>query len=185
MGVNPIVPLTEKVTFGIPRCSGCGVVFPNSGALGGHARYSKTCTPEVRFWGNVDKSAGPDACWKWTAQKRWDGYGRFLVKGKPQWSHRFAYELHYGPIPEGMHVLHSCDHPECTNPRHLRLGTHDENMAEMHAKGRGNTKLTADDVREIRRLLPVETQKDIAARYGVTPSAISEIKTGKKWQHVQ
>jgi hypothetical protein len=180
-------PLTEKVTFGIPRCSACGTVFPNGGALGGHARYSKTCTPEARFWGNVDKSAGPDACWKWKAQKRWDGYGRFLVKGKPQWSHRFAYELHYGPIPAGQHVLHSCDNPECTNPKHLSLGTHDQNMAEMHARGRAKTKLTADLVRQIKREL-VNWRRGLnsllAEKYGISPSQICTIRKGKQWKHI-
>ena len=52
-------------------------------------------------------------------------------------AHRLAWEMVYGPIPEGMQVLHRCDEPRCCNPGHLFLGTAAENMADMRRKGRG------------------------------------------------
>lgn len=42
-------------------CAGCGLKCSSFGALGNHARFSTTCTPEMRFWGKVDKSAGAKA----------------------------------------------------------------------------------------------------------------------------
>jgi len=78
----------------------------------------------------------PDSgCWVWTGQVYRNGYGGIKVFGKMTATHRFSYELHKGPIPDGMHVLHSCDVKRCINPEHLRLGTHAENMREAAERG--------------------------------------------------
>lgn len=50
--------------------------------------------------------------------------------------HRAAWEVTYGPIPEGASVLHRCDTPLCCNPACLFLGTQDDNMKDMTQKGR-------------------------------------------------
>ena len=47
-----------------------------------------------------------------------------------------------------------------------------------------NAKLTADQVAEIRRLRVDMTQREIAERFGVTPSTISAICRGKTWKSV-
>jgi hypothetical protein len=49
--------------------------------------------------------------------------------------HRYSYELHKGPISEGLHVLHECDNKLCINPDHLRAGTHAENIRDAVARG--------------------------------------------------
>jgi group I intron endonuclease len=47
-------------------------------------------------------------------------------------------------------------------------------------------KLTADDVREIRKLLAAGVlQKEIAKRFGVSKGAITDINRGKNWSHVK
>lgn len=89
-----------------------------------------------RFWEKVDRAEG-DACWEWQAGRFSNGYGQFMrVKHQMALAHRMAYELTNGPIPEGLLVLHRCDNRPCVRPDHLWLGTHSENMRDMHAKGR-------------------------------------------------
>lgn len=75
-------------------------------------------------------------CWEWRGHTYSNGYGAIKVFGRMLTAHRYSYELHKGPIPYGLQVLHSCDNKRCINPDHLRLGTHQENMIEASERGR-------------------------------------------------
>ncbi len=83
-------------------------------------------------------------CLEWTRYTDASGYGVIAIDSQPVGTHRVAWELANGPIPDGLWVLHHCDNPPCcqTDPTegypegHLFLGTHDQNMADMVAKGR-------------------------------------------------
>jgi len=78
----------------------------------------------------------PNECWEWSAGKFKQGYGAFGIDKKMVNTHRVAYELFVGPIPEGLCVLHTCDNPSCVNPNHLFLGTQKDNIQDMVKKGR-------------------------------------------------
>lgn len=93
------------------------------------------------FWHLVDKR-GPDDCWPWQGSL-YVGYGRIKdgQRGRVG-AHRVSWELHHGPIPDGLWVLHRCDNPPCVNPAHLFLGTPGDNVRDMHAKGRWSRRAT-------------------------------------------
>lgn len=86
-----------------------------------------------RFWAKVQVG---DGCWLWLAHTNNKGYGVIGVGNRLHLAHRISYMISYGPIPNGLELLHSCDNPPCVFPGHLRIGTHAENMAEASAKGR-------------------------------------------------
>jgi hypothetical protein len=93
-----------------------------------------------RFWARVKKAPlDSKECWVWTGKPLKSGYGQVQSRGiskMPLLTHRIAWELTYGPIPEGKHVLHHCDNPPCCRPDHLFLGDQISNTADRHAKGR-------------------------------------------------
>lgn len=162
----------------------------------------KDSTVEQRFWSKVQKT---DGCWLWIGA-RFRGrkgqlrYGMFAVNRYPVRAHRFSYELHYGPIPESVKVLHRCDNERCVRPDHLWLGNQLENIQDMVDKGRqgeggkGHThashfgekspiaKLTDTDVLTIRR--SNSSQRDLADAYGVGRTTIRHILERKTWKHL-
>lgn len=87
-----------------------------------------------RFMSRVSPEA-LTGCWLWTGAMQ-HGYGKIRVVMKDVRAHRASWEIHNGPIPDGMCVLHKCDTPLCVNPAHLFLGTQQENIADKQSKGR-------------------------------------------------
>lgn len=75
-------------------------------------------------------------CWIWMRSVAGTGYGDFRRRPKLIAAHRASYEVFKGPIPAGLHVLHSCDVRCCVNPAHLSVGSNAQNIADSMAKGR-------------------------------------------------
>lgn len=114
----------------------------------------KTRPMADRFWEKVDKSAGPDGCWRWTVSTN-HGYGQFYLHGKPARAHRLAYELLVGPIPGGLtldHLCHTrdetcrggddCPHRRCVNPAHLEAVSDLTNRQRGRSPGAEHARVT-------------------------------------------
>ena len=174
-----------------------------------------------RFFRKVEKS---DGCWLWLGAKDRNGYGMFSVgsgrrpdgtrRNSMVLAHRVAYEIEFGPIhscedrfqgnslppsplSRRLCVLHSCESPDCVNPKHLFLGTNLDSVRKMDAKGRrktnalrgadhGRAVLTEAHVREIvrRHFDDKVPQRHLAAEFGVAASTVNHIFTGRLWKHL-
>lgn len=144
----------------------------------------------VRFWQRVDTSGD---CWIWTGNHTSRGYGLLPIGRKVVRAHRVSWELHFGPIPKGLHVLHRCDVRACVNPAHLWLGTHMANMDDRNTKHRqatgerhGFAKLTESSVRDMRaaHVAGGVTVAALARRFDVSYGTAHHVITGRTWRHV-
>lgn len=184
-------------------CGNPACVNPNHLFIDSHSRkgsvldeykhqqhHSKSISWEYRFFTFVDKTSSPNGCWLWTGGVGKHRYGSFKINRKYNAAHRVAYcianNIDIGELPQDLYVLHSCDNPLCVNPDHLRLGTQIDNMMDMMIRGRKKTKLTSDQVREIRREFESGgiTQLSLANKYDMNIASISDIVKYKQWKYV-
>lgn len=130
-------------------------------------------------------------CLVWVGSRDRRGYGYTSDGTKTVKAHRLSYQVHKGPIPDGLLIMHSCDNPPCVNPAHLSVGTVRENALDAVAKGRmvgskaGGAKLREEQVLDIRAQLAAGVKrKVIAAEYGVWEGTIRFIELRRNWKHI-
>lgn len=137
-------------------------------------------------------------CIEFPGGKRKSGYGYTQFMGRQFLAHRLAYALNEFRHPDalkGIVIRHKCDNPRCINVEHLESGTQQDNANDKVSRNRQlkgeqihQSKLTAAQVAEIRALY-VPRSKDanqyqLAQRFGVSQSEISQILSAKRWTHL-
>jgi hypothetical protein len=151
-----------------------------------------------RFWSKVDVKKledgtdDLDACMEWTSGKTIDGYPQFWHNNLNERGNRFIYECFNGKIPEDLQVLHSCDNPSCVNPRHLSIGTNQDNVDDMCNKNRNvkgsqvsTSKLIEKDIEEILLNIYNDVYSDIneiSKDYDISNTVIYRVLSGKLWK---
>ena len=174
------------------------VAQPKHGSNSGERIDASDISPkQIAFMASKIRINTKTGCWEWTGcrvSKTRESYGRLVFGHMPNGhvkmvlAHKLMYAITAGVVPEGYCVLHKCDNPSCVCPKHLMLGTHQENMDDRDRKGRQkspkgskspNAKLTEDQVREIRRIKRQSnpTNKTLGIMFGVCKSTIHRVLT--------
>jgi hypothetical protein len=164
-----------------------------------------------RFWAKVDKTEclgdicgcrkGLGCCWVWTAYRNPAGYGQMGINNRGYLANRITYALEHDipitELPDDIFICHACDVPYCV--RHLFPGTAQDNAQDCIQKGRfvfrppganqginsTSARFTEDEVRIIRGLRGIESQRAIAQRFHCSPSAIAAIHSYTNWKHIK
>lgn len=126
-----LAPIVRRTGCAVEGCerkhSALGFCALHYGRLqrNGHPEHLlRIADARERFETFVDRTEG---CWLWTGSLTYDGYGVFRENNRRTGAHRFAYEYHIGPIPDGLHLDHLCCVRNCVNPEHLEPVTPKEN----------------------------------------------------------
>lgn len=119
----------------------------------------------------------------------YDNVNLFGGKRKSKTVHSLIATAFIGPRPDGQEVRHGCAGRNCNLPSNLCYGTRAENNSD---RWRDGTMLKGEDVKNSRlneaavhrihgEYRSGSNQYEIAKKYGVSQSVISEILSGKKW----
>jgi hypothetical protein len=180
----------------VATCKHCGtkIDFPDAPPEGCvKIRRQSYCSLECRYWSWVIRRAD-DECWGWKGTKHRFGYGMISISGRKKpdvvTAHALSWKIANGrDVPKGMVIMHSCDNPECTNPAHLSVGTHRDNIDDKVRKDRqsrgatnGGAKLSDEQVIQIRN--DPRPQATIAAEHGVSQQLVSRIRRRLMWKHL-
>lgn len=161
-----------------------------------HGKHPKTREQlEEWLWSRVN--IAPSGCWEWIGPLSKDGYGSMVVNyqgEKIYRPHRLCWMICFGEIPNNLRVCHTCDNPKCLNPKHLWLGTMNQNTWDSVLKGRANrakgelnglSKLSIAEVLQIRSMRgDGETFVSIARRFNISRQNARFICIRRTWRHV-
>lgn len=164
-----------------------------------HMRILKHGVPEPKELSILErimqKTDSSGECWLWQGNFYNNGYGRISYQNRQRLVHRLMYALEVGQIPSGKVVMHQCDNKACVNPKHLALGSQADNLLDMHRKGRwyadrrgshnGRSKITEDQVREIRDLrIKGLTCPQISMALKIPLGTVESVASNRTWKHV-
>jgi hypothetical protein len=176
----------EAVPYGYChcRCGGRTNVSPYSHKGRGLVRGE----PRKYINGHQGKCPGPEyaiedrgyetPCWVWQRKRIPSGYGYLNFDGRQWVAHVLYWERVNGPVPDGYELDHLCRVRPCVRPDHLEVVTHALNVQRSMT-----ARLTPEAVAIIRATPRIRgSGRALAERFGVGPTAISDIRNGKTWK---
>lgn len=141
---------------------------------------------EVSNMGRVRRKGKID-CLKINYQST-GGYGRVSI-GKSMAVHKIVALTFNGDRPQGLDINHIDGNKKNNNADNLQYVTRSENCRQacneqglriMRGERHSRTKLSPDDIKDIKSRLSIDKHKDIAKEYGVHPTTIAQIKRRKE-----
>jgi hypothetical protein len=152
-------------------------------------------TPSLvsRFWLGVTKGE-PTACWPWQRALR-NGYGALKHNCQVLSAHVVAWVIANGQILENSIITHDCDNKTCCNPAHLKAGSVESNVQEMHERRvfrapRGqeiySSKLSVEQVADIwaMRASTGHGSRRISRALGLADHLVDGVLDGKNYRHL-
>lgn len=156
---------------------------------------------EANFWSKY-KEDTKTGCWIWEDFLNPKGYGRIKYKlQNGAWVKRSATRMSWGfthkvSLLSDALVCHICDNPPCINPKHLFIGTAQDNTLDCVAKGRHISqthpelipKRYSDSlILEIIRQHKLYKRKytDIAKEFKVSETHVQRIVKGQSRKNIQ
>jgi hypothetical protein len=131
-----------------------------------------------------------DDCIEWPFALSDNGYGRVFYKTRTRVSSQLMCELAHGSMPAPkMQAAHSCGNRKCMNPNHLRWLTRSENEIEKRNHGtsllgEGNHTAKLNNKSALQVYHAHGSVREIAEKFQVSRTTVSEIKSGTRWSHV-
>lgn len=133
----------------------------------------------------------PRGCWEWQGRCH-KGYPKVPRSvDRSRIGHRAMYAMCVGPIPCGLHILHTCDNRRCINPEHLYAGTNADNARDRveRRRARGGSmpneknpfcKFTDVQISEMRaaKASSRASNKLLAKQFQISESHLSHVLNG-------
>jgi hypothetical protein len=168
-----------------------------AGTIKKQPAFKVTRSLKMRFAAKVTKVE--NGCHIWTGTIQRHGYGAIKIEDRKIDAHVASWRIANGGIavPVGMLIRHTCNCRQCVNPKHLKCGTHAENMQDAIQNGRGefmprgeevwNSVLTDRLVKQIRRMhQPGKVgARAIGKKLGLHESTVAGVLKGRTWKHVE
>jgi hypothetical protein len=122
-------------------------------------------------------------CKEWIKSKDKNGYGKTQINNVAFKAHVLACVISNNFVrPKNLYVRHLCGNRSCVEGEHLKFGTQEENLKDAIFHGTLKTKVSTEQVVELRKLYVAGgiTQKELGKIYGISEGQVSGIINKKK-----